>query len=190
MAIEIKPIVHPNSVVGPCEDGTFTLTDKELFLFDLIAQEHTNIEGTEIDLYQMSRKRQVTDPLYDEVVLNAFDGPFRLKAWVEYPEVNVEIREEGFRKVLPSTLWVARIDIERVGARPPYYGDVAHFWKTPFFDQQSVSYDVGKTKRGYYFTLTDIYDDGHVFDQASFVGFKATLARNTEFTPERRLTNT
>ena len=126
MAIEIKPIVHPNSVVGPCEDGTFTLTDKELFLFDLIAQEHTNIEGTEIDLYQMCRKRQVTDPLYDEVVLNAFDGPFRLKAWVEYPEVNVEIREEGFRKVLPSTLWVARIDIEQHEAAIFHHNLIGH----------------------------------------------------------------
>jgi len=172
-----------------CADS-YAFGSSELGLFDTIAQEHVNIAGTEIDLYQLNKKKTVRDALYDENITEGWDGPFRLKGWVEYPEVFPEVRSEGFRKTFPSSLWVARVDIERIGARAPYYGDVIHFWKTPFFDEQSVAYPHGKAKHGYYFTLTEVYDDGHLFDEASFVGFRATLARNTEFSPERRLTNT
>jgi hypothetical protein len=184
----VKPLVVPVAM-GASQDGDFHLNANELFLFDVIAQEHINIAGTECDIYQQNKRRTTTDALYDENIVESWDGPYRLRAWVEYPQVTPEVRNEGFRKTFPSTLWVARVDIERVGARAPFFGDVVHFWKMPYFNETSTSYDAGRTPKGYYFTMTEVLDDGHLFDQPSFVGFKCTLARNTEFTPERRLHN-
>jgi hypothetical protein len=158
-----------------------------LFLFDSVAQERNKIAGTEIDLYQMNAKKTVRDPLYDEVVTPVWAGPYRLKAWVEWPETMPEARTEGFRKTFPANMWVARVDVEKVGARPLSYGDIVHFWRTPFFDEHSVTYEHGASKHGYYFNLTEVVEDGHLFDTPSFVGFRSVLARNTEFTPERRL---
>lgn len=189
MSKDPKPIVV-TIPVAPCLDGDFHLGDSEIFLHDLIAVEMNHIAGTDVDFFQLNKKKSKRDPLYDEMLQEEFDGPFRVRTWVEWPAPTPEPRQEGFRQTWYNSLWVARADLEVAGARPPYYGDIVRFWKLPYFDKFSVPYDSGKTPKGYYFTITEISDDGHLFDTSSFVGFKCTLARNSEFTPERRITNT
>jgi hypothetical protein len=184
----VAPMVHPNPV-QPMTSGDFHLSDCEIFLFDGIASEVTNIAGTEVDLFQFNKKKSTRDPLYDETIKDSFDGPFRLRAWVEWPDPTPETRAEGFRKTFPATMWLARVDLEVIGASAPSFGDIVRFWNTPYFNGTSTSYQVGSNVKGYYFTLTEVKDDGHLFDNPSFVGFKCTIARNTEFAPERRVHN-
>jgi len=183
-----KPIIHPTPV-QPALDGDFHLGDQELFLFDCIASEVNHIAGTDVDFYYLNKGKSKKDALYDEMVKEAWDGPYRLRVWVEWPAPSPEPRQEGFREVWMSSLWVARVDLDAISVRAPYYGDVVGFWKIPYFDKVSNAYDVGKNPKGYFFTITEVADDGHLFDNPSFVGFKCQLARNTEFVPERRLTN-
>jgi len=186
---KIRPVVHP-SPVAPAFDGEFRLGDQERFLFDCVASEVNRIAGTEVDLYLLNKGKSKRDALYDEMLKESWDGPFRLNIYVEWPAPLPEPRQEGFRESWTSSIWIARVDLDRVKARSPYYGDVLHFWKMPYFDHASTTYDVGKNPKGYFFTITSVEDDGHLFDNAAFVGFKCSIARNSEFTPERRLTNT
>lgn len=186
---KIRPIVHP-SPVAPAFDGDMHLGAQELFLFDCIASEVNKIAGTEVDIYLLNKGKSKRDPLYDEMVTEAWDGPFRLSVYVEWPDPLPEPRQEGFRKSWQSSVWIARVDLDRVKARAPYYGDILCFWKVPYFDHISNTYDVGKNPDGYFFTIISVEDDGHLFDNAAFVGFKCGIARNSEFVPERRLTNT
>lgn len=188
MANEVKPIVHPTPV-SPAFDGEFHLGADELFLFDCVASEVNKIAGTEVDLYLLNRSKSKRDALYDEMNTEAWDGPFRLMIWVEWTGDDPELRAEGFRRTWISSCWIARVDLEKVAPRVPDNGDIVHFWPGKYYSAAANSYNVGKLPTGYFFTITDIDDDGHMFDEKEFVGFKCELARNTEFTPERRLTN-
>lgn len=185
---KVEPFAH-TGIVQPLQSEDWRLSDCELSLFDCIARESNSIAGTEVDLFQFSKKKSVRDPLYDETVKDIFDGPFRVRAWIEWPDPTPEVRSEGFRKTFPSSIWIARGDLEQAGARAPLYGDIAKFWDTPYFNETSTSYPVANNVKGYYFTMTEVRDDGHLFDNPSFVGFKCVLARNTEFAPERRVRN-
>lgn len=181
------------TLAGGCQvypsDGVLRLKGpRERELFDRVAQEQVKVAGTPVELYQFDRTAATRDPLYDEVILGVFAGPYQLSGWVQWPEVSTEVRAEGYRLAWPGELWLARADIEQLGARRPRDGDVVKFWDLPYFEESSVSYP-GATGAGYYFNITTVVDDGHLHDSPDFVGFKCTLQRNTEFTPERRLNN-
>lgn len=183
-----KPVgpVYPLPA-APLVDA-FTLCDGERFLFDCWAQEHNRIGGTQIEFWSLNIEKSKRDPLYDEPVERVWDGPFRLIGYLEYPDKVPEAREEGLRSSWASSIWIARKEFEDAHAPAPVAGDVIRVWNTPF--HQSVGVDAEDVPgRGFYFDVTDADDDGHLFDNASFVGFKCDITRRTEFTPERRLTN-
>lgn len=190
-----KPIIlvpYPTlRKVEPYPFPQLNLPECEHDLFDSIAQEHSQIAGTSIDLYLHNLEKSKRDPLYDEPVQRVFDGPFRIKGHVTFPDSAPEARMEGFHTTFSAEAWIARKELEDAGIKQvPGEGDVMSFWRTPFFDAGSVDNDPTVPFSGYFFDVVDVDEDGHLFDSPSFVGFKFTLKRRTEFTPERRITNT
>jgi hypothetical protein len=177
--------------VAPYPFPTLQMPECEHDLFDSIAQEHVRILGTDVDYWSHEIEKAKRDPLYDEPVKRVFKGPFRIKGYVSWPDSVPEARMEGLRSTFNAEAWIARKELEDAGVKaPPSESDVLRIWKTPFFDQNSVNLDSKLTGGGYYFDIIDVDDDGHLFDSSTFVGFKLTLKRRTEFTPERRITNT
>lgn len=165
-----------------------TLGDEERFLFDLWAQEHTHILGTTIEFWSLDIPNSKRDPVYDEPIERKWLGPFKMKGWLEWPPGTPEAREEGFRTTYQASIWLARKEFEDANSPTPNEGDVIRVWNTPFYQDFSVDQE-NVPGRGYYFDVTNVDDDGHVFDQSTFVGFRCDIQRRTEFTPERRLTN-
>ena len=172
-----------DAIIDSC---TFELCDKESGLFDCIAQEHVSISGTEIELFHLSIDDSSRDPLYDEAIERVFQGSYVMKVYLEYPEANSEANEWGLHKDWDAEVWIPRAEIERVNAPVPVEDDVVRVWNTPFFKKFSVI-DQDIPDSGYFFSITKVVEDGHIFDRSSFVGFKCTLKRSTEYTAERRM---
>ncbi len=84
--------------------------------------------------------------------------------------------------------WIPRKVFEDAHCPAPLEGDVLRVWRTPFFNDWSVSGDEPQ-QGGYYFTVVVVNDEGHLYDQPGFVGFEFSISRNTDFTAERRLDN-
>ena len=166
----------------------FTLGDEERFLFDLWAQEHTHILGTAIEFWSLDVKGSKRDALYDEPVKRVWDGPFKMKGYIEYPPGEPEAREEGFRNTWRATCWISRKDFEDTNCPAPNEGDSIRIWNVPFFQAAGVDNE-DVPGRGYFFDVTNVDEDGHLWDQSTFVGFRMEIKRNTEFTPERRIDN-
>lgn len=182
---EVKPFDADCRDVKPwC--GPLTLTDGEIKLFDSIASEAVHIAGTDIRYWQLDVAGSTQDPLYREPTLRRFKGPFTMKAWVAYSQTEAAPVPEGFRLDWTSSAWIARTDVEKLGLQPPSEGDIVGFWNIPYFAQNTLDSQF-TPGGGWFFNVTDVDEDGHIFDQAAFVGFTLQLARNTEFTPERRI---
>lgn len=187
MACKVQPFSCGRPVECYSCDSTLKLDGSELGLFDSIAEELVDIGGTEIDVYQRESKTSSRDSLYDEVITDGWKGPYRISAWVGYPESDPEVTQSGFKEVWPSEVWIARVALEAVGARHPIIGDIIGFWRVPFYKEIAKTKD---PKRGFYFGVTKVDDDGHLNDSSAFVGFKLAIKRDTTFSPERRLYNT
>ena len=156
-------------------------------MFDSIASEMNNIAGTAIDYYALDKQKTKRDALYDEPIQYVWRGPYKLKAYVTWPESTPDAREEGMKSDFEgTTAWLARADIEGLRMPYPQEGDIIRFWAVPYFNSAGVD-GLAVPNAGYYFDCLDVDDDGHIFDQASFVGFKIELKRRTEFTPERKI---
>lgn len=166
----------------------FNLNGDESFLFDMWAQEHTHISGVEIEFWSFDEKKSKRDALYDEPIKRGWKGPFKLKGYIEWPDSTPEARVEGLRTTWSASAWITRKDFEDAEAPPPSEGDVIRVWNIPFFQSFGVD-DEEVPGRGYFFDILNVNDDGHLWDQANFVGYSFTFARRTEFTPERRLDN-
>jgi hypothetical protein len=166
----------------------FNLDSKERFLFDLWAQEHTGIAGTELDYWSLDTKASKRDPLYDESIVRVWKGPFRFPAYFEWADSTPEAREEGMRTTWSASCWIARKNFEDFGAPPISEGDIIRVWNVPFFDDFSVDGE-NLAVSGYYFDVINVNDDGHLWDQFNFVGYSCSIERRTEYTPERRLLN-
>lgn len=181
----VKPYVIPAGMARSCEHpaptGCFDLNDAERYLFDSFAQEHLGIIGTEVEFWSQRVSKSKRDALYDEPVERVWNGPFKLTGLFQYVDTTSDAREEGLREIGPTEIWIARREFEEKNAPPPDTGDVIRVWNLPIFKF------IGQ-EQGFYFDVTGTSEDGHLFDQASFVGWKLTLNRRTEFTPERRLT--
>lgn len=192
--IKPKPqIIKPYPTLRKVEPYPFPklgMPDCEHDLFNSIAQEHSGIAGTEIDFFSHNIGKATRDPLYDEPLKRVYEGPFRVKGYIAWPDTTPEVRMEGWRTVVNAEAWIARKEIEDQHCPVPSETDVLRIWKIPFFDKEwSVDSD-NVPNSGYFFDVLNVNDDGHLFDSAQFVGFRLTLKRRSEFTPERRITNT
>lgn len=182
-----KPLV-PIAPIPLEGRNLFQLCDAERQLFDCFAQELNKIAGTQVDYFSIDLNRSKRDALYDEPTQYVFRGPFRISGYVQWPEDIPEAREEGLRITWEAEAWIARKEFEDAGAPPPSEGDVLKFWSIPYFDKNAATGGENVPGSGFYFDVIDAEDDGHMFDTASFVGYKIKFKRRTEFTPERRLT--
>ena len=165
---------------------TFNLCDKEQGLFDCIAQEHVSISGTEVEFFHFDKVASSRDPLYDEAIERVFEGIYKIKVYLEYPEASVEVGENGMKKMWDGEAWIPRVELERVGVPVPTESDVIRVWNTPFFDKYAVI-DQDIPGSGYFYNIIKVVEDGHLFDTSGFVGFKVMLKRSTDYTPERRI---
>jgi len=168
--------------------GEFKLDSSESYMFDVISQEHTNAVAVELLLYSLSRKRSVIDPLYGEAIDYAWDGPFKILGFVEKPTVSTEVREQGYKQAFPGTIWIPRLNLEQAGAPVPRESDVVGFWEIPYWVNDGVTNKASDIPR-YFFNVTQIEEDGFVFDGPHWTQLKMTVNRNTEFVPERRVFN-
>ena len=187
MPKRIEPIVVP--VPAPTkgtEDGTFELCDGELYLHDLWAQEHVRIMGTEFELFHLDLEESSVDPVYNEPTDRVFQGSFKMHGFFEFPPGVPEMTEQGSHVDWESSLWIARKEIEDKNAPTPAEDDIIRIWNTPFFQKYGV-FEQEIHGASYFFDVTVVDEDGHMFDRPSFVGVKLTLKRRTEYTPERRL---
>lgn len=175
--------------VQPYEFPTLQMPECEHDLFDSIAQEHVGIAGTDIEYWSHDIQAGTRDALYDEPIKRVYRGPFKLKGYITLPDSEPEARMEGSRTIFTAECWIARKEFEDVRAPAPGESDVIRVWKSPFFDKFAVD-NVTEPGAGYFFDILDVDDDGHLFDAITFVGFKMSIKRRTEFTPERRITNT
>jgi hypothetical protein len=189
----IKPFEVPRRVPQVSDPGIteprFRMDDSELAMFDHYTKESIDAAGTDCELFTLSLTKSKIDPLYSEPSKRVFDGPFLMTVFVEWPEGTPEAGEEGMSEVWPSGCWIPRKTLEEVACRSPREGDVIRFWKIPYFDKDSVR-AIEVPVSGYFFDVIQVNDDGHLFDQKSFVAFRCNLKRRTTFTSERLLTNT
>lgn len=170
----------------PC--GEFHLDESESWMFDNIAQESTSGVAVDLVLYPLSRKKSTIDPLYGEAIEFAFSGPFKVRGFVEKPQVSTEVRAEGLRQSFPGTIWIPRINLEQAGVPTPRESDVLGFWEIPYWMNDGVTNKASTIAR-YFFNVTNVEEDGFVFDGPYFTQFKLSITRNTEFVPERRVAN-
>lgn len=169
----------------PCKP--LVLDDSEKYLFDSVAEEKTEIEGTSIDYYWWDQAASIVDPLYRETVKKVHRGPYKLKAYVTWPDLTAEVNEQGEKATFDITAWIARIAFEKAGCPPPQNGDVLRLWDNPFWNSHSTNDD--GASGGLYFIVTDVDPTGMVNNSTTFVGFNFTLSRSSAYTPERRLDN-
>lgn len=183
---KVECIQLPRNLQVRCE-GEMRQNDNELWLFDSFAQEHTNIGGTDVDIYIPNLKKSRRDPLYNEPTVPVFDGPFRVRVYATDIEYTPEASERGFRQIFTASLWLPRKTVEDAKIMPPpREGSVVLIWKTPYFDRFSEP-EPFIPGLGFYFDVLKADVDGHPFDNSGFVGFKMDVKRRTSFNPERRL---
>jgi hypothetical protein len=189
MADECKKKVEcfPSQPVSCRICGEFNLSG-QLTIPDLIAKEYTETIGTKVELYQLDRVKSTVDPLYGEAIEYVWGGPFVLFGYVSYPEPVQEVKREGYKETRSPEVWLARASVEAVGARAPRESDVVGFWNIPYFNNDAVTNKSSPIKR-LFFNVTGVIEDGFQSVNPEFVGFKLTTNRNTEFAPERRVTN-
>lgn len=187
---DVKPFLPRNSLVAPHKPERLGLDASERQLFDSIAQEHVGIAGTTVDFYALQIEKSVRDPLYDEAIRHNFKGPFRLKIWVSYPDNTVDASDHGSTGSWSGTCWFPRKELEDNGAPVPAEGDIIRTWNIPYWNDGSLSPEENPENipgRGLYFTITNVDEDGMMFDNPQFVGVSCNFSRRSDFTPERRI---
>lgn len=179
--MEVRRVAQPSD--DPAGDGEWALDSSELEMFDHFAQEPMSTAGTRVEVWQRSLKKTKVDALYGEPVETGFDGPFVVKAHVEWPESTPEVGEEGMNIHWPSGVWIPRKTLEDVGAGPMNEGDIVRFWNLPYFENEATRNVKSKTP-GLFFDVIKVNDDGHIHDQAEFVAFRCDLKRRLSAPPE------
>jgi hypothetical protein len=175
----------PVTVASAC--GGFSLGASEQALFDCITSEHVNITGTTITYWPQDQSRSIVDPVYNEPVKRAWAGPYTLKGMFAYPNKSTGVAQEGLSSQVDTTLWIPRVEVERVGMKAPSESDVLQVWNTPYWNIEFAVDGYNVPGAGLFFAVTDVREDGVLFDNPVFVGFELTLRRNTQQTPERKL---
>jgi hypothetical protein len=177
-----RPVPQPAN--EPDKVHVFRLDASELFIHDVWAAEHVSISGTEGEYFPQNLQKNRSDPLYGEASQKIFDGPYLLRAHLEWPEATPEASVLGMETEWPSSCWIPRILLEESGARPPHEGDILRFWKLPYFDTISVRYEEHVPGQGFFFEVIKVNDDGHLFDNAAFVAFRLDLKRHSQMRAE------
>ena len=154
--------------------------DSELSLFDSYSTELPGISGDEVNYYAMNRAKTKIDPLYGEPSERGIDGPFRLNAYVQWPQFQPEAGEQGFGFEFDASCVIARATLEEANAPYPFEADILEFWRTPYHDAKSLG-------KGLFFDVIKVQNEGHIHDSPSFVNFKLFLKRRTQFGAERRV---
>lgn len=174
----------PVRAMGNCE--SFSLGDSERALFDCITSEHVNIVGTPIAYYRQNQPQSIVDPVYNEPVKRAWLGPYLLKAFVTLSK-QTSVGMEGLSSTFDGELFLPRSECERVNMQAPSEADIIQVWDTPYFNTQYAVDGFNIPGAGMFFSIADSQEDGNLFDNPSFVGFKCVLRRTTQQTPERKL---
>jgi len=181
---------RPNASCDVKPAGEFSLEKENMELDALWAQESTEAEGTTILYWSQNLSGANLDPLYNEPIERDWHGPFELRAFLTWPEQTYEVREEGNRVYWTGQVWIARLSVEDADMpESPKEGDVVRVWDFPHFNAFAQGMEGGIPNAGYYYDIIGVVEDGHVNDNAEFVGFRCDIKRRTEFTPERRLFN-
>jgi len=200
MSMKCKPLstylmAFPTGACSPCapmplmkEGEAFGLGDAEKALFDSVSQEHINVVGTEVLYWTQNQKKSIVDPLYNEPVKRAFEGPYRLKGFFTYPDKSPSAGMEGYSSSFDASLFLSRTEVERVGMlAPPGESDIVRVWNAPYWNEQFAVDGFAIPDAGLYFSVIDAKEDGVVFDTTHFIGFQCALRRTTQQTPERKL---
>ena len=159
------------------------LNDCEAGYFDSIASEVNSLAGTQINFYNLRPVAGEIDPLYGEHTSRAPVGPIKMWATFEWPQVTPESGEPGFHLEFDCQCYIARVDFDKINAEYPYEGDVIEAWRTPYHIERSKG-------TGLFFDVIKVENDGHVNDSPTFVQFRLSLKRRTEYNAERRLNET
>ena len=173
------------------EGEPFGLTDSERALFDSLAGEHVNIIGTTFDYYNINLDQSIRDPLYDEPVARKYNGPYRVRGYLSYPEHGPTMDDQGYSSQFDASCYITRQEFERAGlVGGPSESDILRAWKEETYWDKNTSVDgFNVPGAGLFFSIIDVREDGVLFDTPAFVGFTLTLRRNTKLTPERKITN-
>lgn len=157
----------------------------ELPLWDSIAQEPAKLSGTPVRIYSVRRARNL-HPLYREPSAGGneweFQGPWEFMAAIEFnqgQDIDSEAGAEGLQKVLSSVMWIARKELEDVGAPIPKIGDVIHFWDQKPFGSDFQFWDVVKAN-----------PDGNMVSSEVYTMYRLELKVRTRFEPVRKVENT
>ncbi len=159
----------------------------ELPFWDSVAQESNRLSGTQIRIYQVRRAKN-RHPLYGEPTDGGdfdFAGPWETWGgfeWNQETDVNADAAIEGQQQESEAVLWIARKDLEDVGAPDPKEGDVIELWDNrdfdfkPFGDRKFRYWDVKKANQS-----------GNVFTSEVFVMWRMELVHKTRFDAARRV---
>lgn len=185
-----KPFVVPGGAkVRPMREEDFRMSHATLgekTLFDVFANENTRLGGTVLDYYQLDLKATQVDPLYNESVNKVWRGPYKLSGYLQYPSHTTNMKEQGLRTEWKLECWISRKEFEDAGIRYPDRMDIVRAWDVPYFNDLSVNFD-DTEKAGLFFSTVNVEDDGHLFDNPDFVGFKMQLRLNSEFNGIRHI---
>jgi hypothetical protein len=170
--------------------GEFDLENENDELQSIWAQEQVQGGGTTVDYWIQSLEGTKLDPVYNEPEERVWDGPYRFKAFVEFPPQTFDVREEGNSIYWEAIMWIPRRTVEDVEmSEPPKEGDVVRIWQIPHFDSFAQGMESDIPGAGFYFDVIGVEEDGHTHDNPEFTGFSCSIKRRTVFTPERRLLN-
>ena len=167
------------------------MTAAEKALFDHVGTEHVGIAGTEIEYWQINLTNSVRDPLYGEPAYRKYNGPYRMKALMGYPDHAPIVGQEGFSSTFDATMYITRAALEEAGVvGGPAESDIIRVWDAETYWSKNTSVDgYNVPGAGLYLSITDVREEGVLFDTATFLGFTLTLRRTTIQTPERKITN-
>ncbi len=190
MARKIEPYKPPSSIIAPHPSDAWNLDASEQHVMDSYAQEHVGVMGTVIDFYSLSIAQSTRDALYGESTAHVFAGPFRMKAYVSYPTNTINVGDSGQSGNWSGQIWIPRLSLEEANCPAPAEGDIFRVWRLPYWDDSGILRDDAMPDfpgAGLYFNLTNVDEEGVIFDNPNFVGFQSDYSRSTTFTPERRL---
>jgi hypothetical protein len=156
------------------------LDDSESAFFDSVNAEQIALAGGEVNFYGQNVKESKVDPLYGEFSQRKVEGPWRVHAWIQWPIINPEAGETGFGFDVDGMCVISRSELERVGAPYPFEGDIIEAFRTPYHDAESLG-------KGLFFDIIKAANDGAINDSPTFLQFKLTLKRRTQYGAERRL---
>ncbi len=179
---KIAPLIVPGKVT-PIVEEEFRLgfmSEGQKFLFDLYATQSVKLSGTAFDFFSLNMRATKADLLYGEAKEKVWVGPYKLTGFVEFPKFDPSMMEEGLKFSAEAKSWISRQEFDEAHIPYPKPGDVIRFWNVPYFNDRSEA-------QGYFFNLTNVNENGHLFDNPDFTGFSLTIKRNTEFTAERRV---